>query len=114
YLTDVNLHFITGICKYLEIKTEIRFSSEFVLAEEKTQRLVDICRDLNVSDYYSGPAAKAYMETEKFNNHNIDVHYWDYSNYPKYNQLHGEFEHAVSIIDLIMNEGPKSLEYLKF
>ncbi len=113
YLTDVNLHFITEICKFLDIKTEIKYSSEFELAEEKTQRLVDICSDLNVTDYYSGPAAKAYMEVEKFNSKNINVHYWDYSNYPLYNQLHGDFEHGVSIIDLIMNEGPNSNLFLK-
>jgi hypothetical protein len=38
-LTDVNLHFIREINKYLEINTEIRFSSEFQLAEEKNESI---------------------------------------------------------------------------
>lgn len=113
YLTEVNLYFIEAINKFLGVETEIRFSSEFDLDEEKTQRLVNICQDLGVTDYYSGPAAKAYMDIEKFTTNKIDVHYWDYSGYSTYKQLNGEFEHGVSIIDLILNEGNNSSNYLK-
>lgn len=113
YLTDVNTHFINGINEFLNINTEIRYSSEFELAEEKTQRLVNICKDLKITDYYSGPAAKAYMEVDRFSTENISVNYWDYSNYPIYSQIHGEFEHGVSVIDLIMNEGNNSINFLK-
>ncbi len=105
FLTDVNLYFIKEINSRLGIHTEIRLSSEFELAEEKTQRLVNICKDLNITDYYSGPAAKAYMDIYKFELQHINVHYWDYSNYKVYGQLHGAFEHGVSVIDLIFNTG---------
>ena len=113
YLTDVNLHFLNEICRFLEIKTEIRFSSDFELAEGKTERLVDICLELKATDYYSGPAAKDYMEIEKFDNQNINVHYWDYSKYPEYHQLNGPFEHGVSIIDLVLNEGNGSHKFIQ-
>ncbi len=113
FLTDVNLHFINGINEFLGIKTEIRFSSEFVLDDEKTQRLVNICKELNISTYYSGPAAKAYMDIDKFNSENIQVQYWDYRDYPLYKQLHGDFEHGVSIIDLLMNEGANFNQFFK-
>jgi hypothetical protein len=114
FLTDVNMHFINKINEFLGIQTEIRFSSEFELAEEKTQRLVNICKDLNATDYFSGPAAKAYMDETLFNNESISVQYWDYSNYPDYSQLYPPFEHGVSILDLIFNEGENSLHFLKF
>jgi hypothetical protein len=114
FLTDVNLHFINEINHRLGIQTEIKFSSEFELAEEKTQRLVNICKNLNVTDYYSGPAAEAYMELKKFELQNINVHYWDYSGYPAYEQLYGNFEHGVSVIDLLMCEGDSSINFLKF
>jgi hypothetical protein len=113
FLTDVNLHYIHAICGFFQINTEIRLSSEFELAEEKTQRLVNICKDLHITDYYSGPAAKAYMDESRFANETINVHYWDYSNYPEYKQLYPPFEHGVSILDLIFNEGPNSIQYLK-
>jgi hypothetical protein len=106
------MHFIQGINTFLGINPEIRFSSEFELAEEKTQRLVNVCKDIEATDYYSGPAAKAYMNEELFASEQIQVHYWDYSGYPKYTQLHGEFEHGVSVIDLILNTGIESVQYL--
>lgn len=89
------------------------WSDEFNLLEEKTERLVNICKSLGATDYYSGPAAKAYMNEELFEKENIRVHYFDYSGYPEYEQLHGEFTHAVSIIDLIFNEGPNSTKFMK-
>ncbi len=113
YLTDVNMHFINEICRFLKVKTEIKFSSDFELVDGKTERLVNICRGLNATDYYSGPAAKNYMEIDKFNHHGINVHYWDYSNYPEYQQLNGAFDHGVSIIDLMLNEGRDCLKFLK-
>lgn len=113
FLTDINMHFLTQINSFLGINTEIRFSSEFDLAEEKTQRLVDICRELKVTDYYSGSAAKAYMDESLFEKESIKIHYWDYNNYPEYAQLYPPFEHGVSILDLIFSEGAKSKEFLK-
>lgn len=114
YLTEVNLYFIEAIHQFLNIKTEILLSSNFTLAEEKTERLVNICRDIHATDYYSGPAAKAYMNETLFKDHDINVHYWDYANYPEYPQLNPPFEHGVSIIDLIMNQGTESSKFLKY
>lgn len=113
FLTDVNLSFIQAINQFLDINTEIRFSSEFDLHEEKTQRLVNLCMDVKASDYYSGPAAKAYMDESKFADQNIKVHYFDYSGYDEYPQLFGEFEHGVCILDLIFNVGNEASKYLK-
>jgi hypothetical protein len=113
-LTDVNLHFINHINAFLDIKTEIRFSSEFNLAEEKTERLVNICKDIGATDYYSGPAAKAYMNENMFSQNNVAVHYWDYSNYPEYTQLYPPFEHGLSVLDLILNTGNAANAFLKF
>ncbi len=113
YLSEINYHFISGINKLLGITTKLTWSGEFVLAEEKTQRLVNICKDLGASDYYSGPAAKNYMDETLFTKENVNVHYFDYSGYPPYRQLHGEFSHEVSIIDLIFNEGGNATKFMK-
>ena len=43
---------------------------------------------------------------------NINVHYFDYSSFPTYVQLYGEFEHGVSILDLIFNKGAESIKHL--
>ena len=44
---------------------------------------------------------------------NIKLTWMDYSGYPQYNQLFPPFEHWVSIIDLIFNEGPEAKNFLK-
>ena len=113
YLSEVNFLFMNSICELLKIKTNFKWSSEFVLAEEKTERLVNISKELGASDYYSGPASKNYMNEELFLKEKINLHYFDYTNYPLYNQLHGDFTHEVSVIDLIFNEGPDSYKFLK-
>jgi hypothetical protein len=52
------------------------------------------------------------MDTALFNNDGISVEWMDYSHYPEYDQLHGEFEHAVSIIDLLVSMGKSAGKYL--
>lgn len=113
YLTEVNVHFINEICSFLKIECTIKFSEEFELHEERTQRLVDICSTLGADSYYSGPAAKAYMDENKFREAGISVNYFDYSGYREYDQINPPFEHGVSILDLIYNKGDKSKEFLK-
>ena len=113
YLSKVNYNFIKAICDILDIKTKLIWSSEFKLLEDRNERLIDICKTCGATDYYSGPAAKAYMDLSLFEKENIKVHWFDYSGYPEYNQLNGEFTHAVSIMDLIFNEGPDSKNFMK-
>lgn len=113
YLSKINYSFIKVICEILGIKTKFSWSSEFDLKEDRTERLVDICKKCDATDYYTGPSAKAYMDETLFSNENINIHYFDYSGYIQYNQLHGNFIHEVSIIDLIFNEGPNASNFLK-
>jgi hypothetical protein len=113
FLTDINLLFINWILQQLNIKTTIKLSSEFSLVDGKTERLVDICLKLGATDYISGPAAKNYMDVSLFEKQSILVSYMDYSNYPVYSQLYGDFTHAVSIIDLFLNVGSESRKYMK-
>ncbi|WP_415325248.1 WbqC family protein [Chryseobacterium sp. MMS23-Vi53] len=113
YLTDVNIYFMDHLCRFLDIDFNIKSSKEFYLVENRTQRLVDICTQLNGNEYISGPAAKAYMEENIFNEAGINLHYFDYSGYPEYSQLYPPFEHGVTILDLIFNEGTNAKNFLK-
>ena len=113
YLGEINLHFIRGIMNFLGIKTEIILDSEFDLAYEKTDRLINICKKLRAKTYYTGLAAKNYIEEEKFYNENIQLKYFDINGYREYSQLHPPFIHEVTILDLIFNEGKNSHNFLK-
>jgi hypothetical protein len=113
-LTEVNFRFIKAICEILEINTRFHFSSDFILEVDRTERLVSICKTLEATDYYSGPAAKVYMDEKVFQKANVKLNYFDYTNYPEYEQLNSPFEHNVSILDLIFNEGENARQFLKY
>jgi hypothetical protein len=97
----------------LEIKTIIRDSREFVLADGKSERLLALNQDLGATTYLSGPAAKDYLDESIFTAAGINVEWMDYSGYAEYNQLFPPFEHGVSVIDLIFNEGENAKNFLK-
>ncbi len=112
-LTEVNEYFLKGIGDFLGITTAYRRSEEFVLCEDRTQKMVDICVELGATQYFTGPNAKQYIEEEKFSDKGVQLNYFDYSGYKEYPQLYGPFEHSVSIIDMIMNLGKDTQGYLK-
>ena len=113
YLSVINQCFIKAICEELGIRTKISLSTEYSLREGKTERLVGLCEDAGADYYLSGPAAKGYIVDAVFEKAGIELSYMDYSDYPPYSQLYGEFEHGVSIIDLILNEGENAPLFMK-
>ena len=62
--------------------------------------------------YVSGPSAASYIDEDKFRDAGVRLRYFDYSAYPRYNQLYPPFEHRVSIIDLLLNQGPDAPRYM--
>ena len=113
YLSRINYRFISAINNILGIKTKISWSSDYNLVEGKSERLLEICRQLKATEYLSGPSAKDYLDEALFLKENIKVSWMDYSGYPEYKQLFPPFEHSVSIIDLIFNEGQNAKKYMK-
>tara|TARA_R110001592_G_scaffold321570_5_gene600154 strand:- start:349 stop:1041 length:693 start_codon:yes stop_codon:yes gene_type:complete len=112
-ISDINFHFISGICDFLNIKTKLVFSSIYNLSRlEKTDKLIDICIQAGAKEYVSGPLAKDYIDKDLFDKANIKLTWMSYDNYPKYSQTYDEFEHKVSIIDVLFNCGEKSIKYI--
>jgi WbqC-like protein family len=112
-LSQINYRFIALINSILGIKTSLRWSSDFQIAEGKTERLVSICEQTNATDYVSGPAARDYIDASLFEKAGVGLHWADYSGYSEYKQIHGTFEHGVSILDLIFNVGPEASQFMK-
>ena len=118
-LSDLNRLLLEEVCTYLGIKTRICWSTDYLTCEamdemERTQRLVELCKRSGADIYVSGPAAKAYMEVHRFEDEGIRVEWMDYEGYPPYPQLHGEFTHNVSIVDLLVMESSDAVKYMKF
>lgn len=113
YLSQINYKFITTINEILGITTKIRWSSEFKLVDGQTEKLLGICKDCGADIYLSGPAAKGYFDESLAQKENIKVEWMDYSGYKEYNQLFSPFEHGVTILDLIFNEGSEASKFMK-
>ena len=112
-LSRINHRFLRAVCQVLGIRTSISWSMDYEMIGDKTERLLNLCRQAGATSSLSGPAAKAYLEEDLFQREGISVSYIDYSDYPDYAQLYPPFEPKVSVIDLIFNEGPKARDYLK-
>lgn len=106
-ISQLNIRLIRAICTYLEISTPLILSSELNLEGTKTDRLIHIMNATGGKTYLSGPSAEGYLDKTLFKQHDIKLEYksYDYDSYP---QLWGEFEGAVTVLDLIANCGPES------
>lgn len=111
FLSEINLAFIKKIIKLLDIDIKIIASKEFELKGDKTEKLVNICKELNADKYYTGPAAKNYMDERLFIRNNIEIEYYNFSGYSEYKQQWNGFDHSVSILDMFFNLGPKTIKY---
>jgi hypothetical protein len=110
-LSNLNIYVISNICETLGIRTHFVNSRSLGLSGRKTDRLIQICRACAATRYLSGPSARNYIEAYKFAAVGVEVEYMVYD-YPPYPQQFGPFIEGASIVDLLFNCGPKSIEYI--
>jgi len=112
HLSQLNRALIEWVCSKLCINTVISNSWDYQLIEGKTERLADLCCQAGATEYISGPTARGYIEESVFAERGIKLTWFDYTGYPEYPQLWGEFIHKVSIIDLLFNCGKEAPQYM--
>ena len=113
FITEINHAFLVEINTWLNISTPITLSSTYHAEGRKSEKILDLCKKTNATAYLTGPSAAVYLDKNILNDAGIEVQWMDYSNYPEYQQRFPPFEHCVSILDLVLNEGPRALNYLK-
>lgn len=112
-LCNINYKFIMAINKLLNINTKISYAENYNIIDGKTERLISLCKQASADEYVSGPAAKSYIDEKLFKDAGIKLTWFDYEGYKEYPQLYGNFEHNVSIIDVIFNTGEDAKYYFK-
>lgn len=112
-LSALNARLIGLICKYLGITTPILQSRDFTLKNGKNERLIGLCRDVDANTYVSGPAAKDYLDEELFGKSGVAVEWFSYGGYSPYPQTGGNFNHYVTILDLLFHTGPNARDFMK-
>lgn len=115
-LTDANRVFLRAACDLLRIDTPL-IDVDTVLSHEEhdrldpSRRLAEICTRIGASVYVTAPAARAYLDEAAFARVGVAVQWFDYDGYPDYPQLHGGFDPAVSILDLLLMTGADARRY---
>lgn len=111
-LNDLNIEIITYIIKELgiNIKKIVR-CSDLGVEGKATNYVIDICRKLKADTYLSGIHGKDYLDKSLFLKENIKLIYQEFV-HPVYKQQFAGFIAELSIIDLLFNCGPNSLDIL--
>jgi hypothetical protein len=113
HLSVLNRTLIEWVCGYLRIPTRLSWSWDYPVDAGRSERLAAICALAGATEYVSGPAAREYLDYEPFAARGISVRWFDYSGYPPYRQLWGDFVHEVTILDLLFNCGDRSASYMR-
>lgn len=108
----MNIDFVKYAASELEIDTPIILLSDLTKNfGTKNELIVNLCHHFNADIYLSGKGAKKYNDREYMNKKGIELVYQQFE-HPVYQQLHGEFIPCLSVMDLLMNHGPESKQYL--
>ena len=111
-LTSVNELFLREIAGLLGLNTRIVRDGTYPAVGTKTTRLLNIAKAAGADRYLSGPSAQAYLDEAELASAGIATEWMSYQGYQEYPQLHGDFEHAVSVLDLLFNTGAEAPHFL--
>lgn len=112
-LSEFNQAVVQAVSRdLLGLTTQFARSTDYTLAGTKGDRVIDLLKQAGATHYVSGPAARSYLTDDRLAVEGLAVTWKDYTGYPEYAQLHGAFQHDVSILDLLFHTGPAASEYI--
>lgn len=107
YLNDLNKDLIFFIKDYLNIKTEIIFSSNLKVETKKEKKIDDICNIIGCKQYISTIGSKNYLENLK--NTNYQIKYFKIKNL----NFNGKIDDGLCLLDVLFNIGKATSDYLE-
>ncbi len=110
-LADLAIATMDLLKEGLGIKTPVKFSSEYAVEELSSARLARLCVKAGADEYLSGAGAKAYLDPNVFSYAGIGLS-WQHFEPRHYPQAFPGFEPDMSALDLLLNCGPRSSEWL--
>lgn len=110
-LLELNMDMLRYFMRALGLQRSILSASDYQFCGTKSELVLDMCRQLGATSYIFGGEGEGYADKEGFRNEGIEPLFQKYE-HPKYPQQHGAFVPCMSVLDLLMNCGPDSLEIL--
>ncbi|MDA8130794.1 MAG: WbqC family protein [Elusimicrobia bacterium] len=110
-LADLAIATMDFLKEGFDVKTPVKFSSEFGVREASSARLARLCAAAGADEYLSGAGAKAYLDPNVFSYAGIKLA-WQEFEPREYPQAFPGFEPDMSALDLLLNCGPRSTEWI--
>lgn len=111
YLADLNEYMLKWFLKQLGISIDFVKASDFKFQGTKSDLVLDMCKQMGSDLYIFGSLGKEYAKVEDFKEHGVRIIFQEYK-HPVYPQMHGNFIPNLSVIDLLFNCGPNSLDII--
>jgi hypothetical protein len=111
FISDLDIETLTFLTGALGIKKTIVRTSDYEVPGKKSDYLIQLCRHFGASAFLFGSMGRNYADADSFKQAGIQMLHLAYR-YPVYRQRGTTFVPNLSIIDLLFNEGPNSLEIL--
>ena len=111
-LFDFNLALIRFLLEAVGVQVHLVLQSELGVSGQETELLVEITRAAGADTYSALTAASKHLDGSLFSANNIELQFSSYKS-PVYPQLWGSFIYNLSIVDLLFNCGPKTMEIIR-
>jgi hypothetical protein len=112
-ISQLNIEIVRRLTRILGIDTPLYVASELgAFPEDPDERLIGIARHFGAEIYLAGAGGREYMDLNKYHKAGVQVIFQEFR-HPVYDQLFGEFEPFMSVIDLIFNHGDESLRIIR-
>jgi hypothetical protein len=113
-LCEFNISLIKWLSAVMGIQANFLRSSELEGQGKRASLLVNLCEKVLSNNYLSTYGSKDYLisEYDTFMGAGIEVRLHNYQ-HPEYRQLYSPFLPYASVIDLLLNEGERSLEIIR-
>lgn len=111
-LIDLNVSAINYLTGSLGIGTRVILQSSLGIQSQGSELLVTIARKTGAHAYLAPFVSKKYLDQNVFEGYGIPVKFFKFTP-PVYPQLWGDFIYNLSVLDLLLNCGGKSIDIIR-
>jgi hypothetical protein len=107
FLREINISFIKALWRWLQMPSKWKLTSAFPSSLKKEERLVDLCQKAGANLYLCDQKYQQVLSLGAFADAGIRPCFADFSG-PAYPQLFAGFTPGLSMLDVLLNEGPQT------
>jgi hypothetical protein len=112
HIVELDIAVVDLMAGWLKLAPTVVRASALDIGGSQSERLVNFCVHFGAQRYFTGSAARDYLDVEAFERRGIEVVWQEYQ-HPVYPQQYGPFVPYLSAIDLLLNCGDDSARILE-